>query len=221
LSDIIGENDVGLSTMQRTTKALQLMSMTRKARRTLSLLLDATGHQIFHDGLYNGDPHPGNILLLDCGRLGLIDYGQTRTLAKHDRLALAEVVAALGKPCTNASDISKAMRKFGFLSRDSNDENMAHFGALYFDSDAEGKILGYATPQKYLMHLNAIDPMVEVPDPAVFVARTSFLFRGLGALLQQQLRTSHHWRKHAVLALTTEGDGRSLYNLGLTPTSVN
>jgi aarF domain-containing kinase len=98
---------------------------------------------------------------------------------------------------------------------------MAHFGALYFDSDAEGKILGYATPQKYLMHLNAIDPMVEVPDPAVFVARTSFLFRGLGALLQQQLRTSHHWRKHAVLALTTEGDGRSLYNLGLTPTSVN
>lgn len=184
LSDIIGENDVGLSTMQRTTKALQLMSMTRKARRTLSLLLDATGHQIFHDGLYNGDPHPGNILLLDCGRLGLIDYGQTRTLAKHDRLALAEVVAALGKPCTNASDISKAMRKFGFLSRDSNDENMAHFGALYFDSDAEGKILGYATPQKYLMHLNVIDPMVEVPDPAVFVARTSFLFRGLGALLQ-------------------------------------
>jgi len=37
LSDIIGENDVGLSTMQQTTKALQLMSMTRKARRTLSL----------------------------------------------------------------------------------------------------------------------------------------------------------------------------------------
>ncbi len=83
---------------------------------------------------------------------------------------------------TNASDISKAMMKFCFLSRDSNKENMAHFGALYFDS--EGKILGYATPQKYLMHLNVIDPMVEVPDPAVFVARTSFLFRGLGALLQ-------------------------------------
>jgi hypothetical protein len=54
LSGIIGENDVGLSTMQQTTKALQLIFMTRSARRTLSLLLDATGHQIFHDGLYNG-----------------------------------------------------------------------------------------------------------------------------------------------------------------------
>lgn len=221
LNDIIGENDGGLSTRQRTTKALQLMSMTRNARRTLSLLLDATGHQIFHDGLYNGDPHPGNILILDCGRLGLIDYGQTRTLTKHDRLALAEIVAALGKQRTSASEVSTAMRKFGFLSRDANEENMAHFGALFFDSDLDGKAMGYATPRKYLMHLNAIDPMLVVPDPALFVARTSFLFRGLGALLQQQLRTSRHWRKHALQALATEGDGRSLYNLGLTPVSMN
>ena len=164
--------------------------------------------------------HPGNILVLDCGRLGLIDYGQTRKLTKHDRLALSEVVAALGKQHTNAHEISNAMREFGFCSRDSNDENIARFAALYFDSDAEGKKLGYATPQKYMMHLNSVDPMITVPDPAVFVARTSFLFRGLGALLQQQLHTSHHWRKHAVLALATDGEGKPLYNLGLTPPAV-
>jgi aarF domain-containing kinase len=221
LSDIIGEKNGGFSMRQRTRKALELMYMTISARRKLSLLLDATGHQIFNDGLYNGDPHPGNILVLDCGRLGLIDYGQTRSLSKGDRLALAEIVVALGKQCTNASEVSMAMRKFGFLSRDANEENMAQFGELYFDSDAKGKMFGYATPQKYLMHLNAIDPMVVVPDPAVFVARTSFLYRGLGSLLQQHIRTSHHWRKHALLALATEGEGRSLYNLGLTPTSIN
>ncbi|KAL7538746.1 hypothetical protein ACHAXR_009624 [Thalassiosira sp. AJA248-18] len=219
LSDIIGENNDGLSKAKKARKALQLMSMTRDARKKLSLLMDATGHQIFHDGVYNGDPHPGNILVLDCGRLGLIDYGQTRTLLKHDRLALAGVVAELGKQHSTAHEISTAMRDFGFKSRDSNDENTAKFAALYFDSDSLGKKLGYATPQKYMMHLNSVDPMMEVPDPAVFVARTSFLFRGLGALLQQQLHTSHHWRKHALLALATDGEGRSLYNLGLTPIS--
>jgi aarF domain-containing kinase len=31
-----------------------------------------------HAGAFNGDPHPGNILLLKDGRLGLIDYGQVR-----------------------------------------------------------------------------------------------------------------------------------------------
>ena len=220
-SEILGESDDGLTVMQKTTKAIQLLFMTRDVRNKLSLLLDATGHQILIDGLYNGDPHPGNILVLKCGRLGLIDYGQTRTLTKHDRLALSEVVAELGKQHKDTHEIANAMREFGFISRDSNDENMARFAALYFDSDAEGKKLGYATPQKYMMWLNKIDPMKEVPDPAVFVARTSFLFRGLGALLQQQVHTASHWRKHALITLATDGEGRTLYNLGLTPIPVN
>lgn len=38
------------------------------------------GHQIFVDGAFNGDPHPGNILLTPDGKLGLIDYGQARAL---------------------------------------------------------------------------------------------------------------------------------------------
>ena len=150
----------------------------------------------------------------------MIDYGQTRKLQKSDRLALARVVAPLGKSThmkNNLHEIADAMRSFGFQSRDSNDENTAKFAALYFDSDDAGRKLGYATPQKYLQHLNSVDPMINVPDAAVFVARTSFLFRGLGALLQQSLHTSQHWRKHALLALDTN-DGRTLYNLGLTPT---
>ena len=42
----------------------------------MKLLLRVSGHQIFRDGVFNADPHPGNVLLLPDGRLGLIDYGQ-------------------------------------------------------------------------------------------------------------------------------------------------
>ena len=149
----------------------------------------------------------------------MIDYGQTRDLTKHDRLALAAVVCALGRTHVDKHEISTAMNELGFKTRDNNEENLANFAALYFDSDIAGKKLGYATPQKYLQHLNAKDPMVEVPDPAVFVARTSFLFRGLGALLQQQLHTSQHWKHHAKMAIDRNGEGMELYNLGLTPIS--
>ena len=220
VNDILGESNKSLNTTRRGIKALQLAFMAYDARKKLSLLLDVTGHQIFTDGLYNGDPHPGNILVLDCGRLGLIDYGQTRRLTKKDRLSLAEVVSSVGKSTqleNNVGAIADAMRKCGFRSRNGNDENMSKFAALYFDSDDAGKKMGYATPQQYLQHLNSIDPMVEVPDSAVFVARTSFLFRGLGALLQQSLHTSHHWRKYALQAIETNGYGKPLYNLGLTP----
>lgn len=129
LSDILGELNEDMTNAQKGVNALRLVTMTRNARKKLALLLDATGYQIFHDGVYNGDPHPGNILVLDDGRLGLIDYGQTRRLTKHDRLALAGVVAALGKPMRNVHEIANAMREFGFQSRYNNDANMADFAA--------------------------------------------------------------------------------------------
>ena len=145
----------------------------------------------------------------------MIDYGQTRRLSKEDRLALSGVVAALGKSGSKSSEIADAMRNFGFRSRDNNDDIIAKNAALYFDSDAAGKAMGCATPQTYLQHLNSIDPMIEVPDAAVFVARTSFLFRGLGALLQQQLHTSKRWKKHANIALEEDGKVHPAYRLGL------
>ena len=51
--------------------------------------------QIFVDGFFNGDCHPGNILLLEDGRLGLIDYGQARDLSRENRVKFAELIMAL------------------------------------------------------------------------------------------------------------------------------
>ena len=38
-------------------------------------LFDTVLRQIVIDGVFHADPHPGNILLLTDGRLGLIDFG--------------------------------------------------------------------------------------------------------------------------------------------------
>ncbi|CAN0548578.1 unnamed protein product, partial [Ectocarpus sp. 8 AP-2014] len=53
------------------------------------------GHQIFVDGAFNGDPHPGNILLTPDGKLGLIDYGQVKHMALEERVKLAKLIVAL------------------------------------------------------------------------------------------------------------------------------
>lgn len=44
---------------------------------------------LFFSGCFNGDPHPGNILLLKDGRLGLIDYGQVKRIDAHQRCGTA------------------------------------------------------------------------------------------------------------------------------------
>ena len=57
--------------------------------------LNAHGHQLLHDGFFNGDPHPGNIMLLEDGRVGLIDWGQVKRIGKEERLRIARLVIAL------------------------------------------------------------------------------------------------------------------------------
>jgi len=46
-------------------------------------LVRVHGHQLLLDGVYNADPHPGNVLVLQGGTLGLIDYGAARHASMH------------------------------------------------------------------------------------------------------------------------------------------
>jgi aarF domain-containing kinase len=64
---------------------------------TLALLSQVHAHQIFADGLFNGDAHPGNVLLLRDGRIGLIDYGQACRMEPEDRVRLARLIRALSQ----------------------------------------------------------------------------------------------------------------------------
>jgi hypothetical protein len=45
------------------------------------LLFDHFLHSVFHLNRLQADPHPGNFLFLDDGRLGLLDFGCTRQLS--------------------------------------------------------------------------------------------------------------------------------------------
>ena len=45
------------------------------------------------------------------------------------------------------------------------------------------------------------DPLVNVPDVAVFVARCGFLLRGTGSLLGKQIKTAERWSAYAKAAL--------------------
>jgi ubiquinone biosynthesis protein len=50
-------------------------------------------HMFLH-GHYHADPHPGNVLLLPDGTLGLIDFGSTGRLDSRQRTALIDMTAA-------------------------------------------------------------------------------------------------------------------------------
>ena len=65
------------------------------ARRAADLALREILRQVFCDGRFHADPHGGNLLLLEDGRLGLIDLGLTGELRPGDRKLIARAVKAL------------------------------------------------------------------------------------------------------------------------------
>jgi len=60
-------------------------------------LLDSNVRQIVVDGVFHADPHPGNIMLLADGRLGLIDFGSVGRLDSELRAALQRLLLALDR----------------------------------------------------------------------------------------------------------------------------
>jgi len=63
--------------------------------RALKTLVHVSGIQLLLSGTYNADPHPGNVLILPDGRLGLLDYGMVGRLSPKDRETAAEIILAL------------------------------------------------------------------------------------------------------------------------------
>ncbi|CAE8731144.1 unnamed protein product, partial [Polarella glacialis] len=74
-------------------------------------LVAAQGHMIFTSGFVNGDPHPGNLMLLNDGRLGLIDWGQVKRLTAELRCNFARLCIAIA----DGDDVQTAqvMRSMG------------------------------------------------------------------------------------------------------------
>lgn len=71
---------------------LDLESRSPEERRELAYrMTDAWMTMIFRHGFFHGDPHPANILLLDDGRIGLVDFGLAGRLTDEDMTRLTRL----------------------------------------------------------------------------------------------------------------------------------
>jgi ubiquinone biosynthesis protein len=71
-----------------------------EARRLADELCASQVEAMLRGERFHGDPHPGNVLLLDDGTLGLIDFGVTGRLDTFERASVFQMLVAirLGQP---------------------------------------------------------------------------------------------------------------------------
>ena len=84
--------------------------------------------QVLRAGVFNADPHPGNVLVMPDGTLAQIDFGSVGRLHSLQRLALARLLLAVERADTELRDaLLDLATPQGRLDRDALDRGLAHF----------------------------------------------------------------------------------------------
>ena len=164
------------------------------ARRMLRSLGEAYGQMLFEDGFggIHADPHPGNILLAPAlvgVRVGLVDWGQTKTFDLSARLRLARLTLALSSygdaDGRNRSDaLLQAFVGLGVEWDSTKPESLQHAAAAataieWFDTrPVPSPFSSDPTSSNYPM--NSLGEITAFPVEFVYLVRCTQILRALG-----------------------------------------
>lgn len=84
--------------------------------RLLGELVGEIAAQVLARGQVHADPHPGNFLVTEDGRLALLDFGCVLTLSREDRAAYARLVIAIAG--NNSKAAAAELATLGFQADD-------------------------------------------------------------------------------------------------------
>jgi aarF domain-containing kinase len=168
----------------------------------MDVLLQAHGHQILIDGVFNADVHPGNFLMMDDGRIGMVDYGQVKVLSREQRLLLAKLVLALAN--NDQEGVIETYKETGYKSMYGKGEVMYQLARVTIDQDGRN-ITGGLNLQQFVDQLYASDPWVKAVDWMIMPVRMSLLLRGVGLMLGHPVSVCTQWKPIAEKALRDAG----------------
>eukprot|EP00747_Dinoflagellata_sp_TGD_P211920 gnl/TRDRNA2_/TRDRNA2_85086_c0_seq2.p1 gnl/TRDRNA2_/TRDRNA2_85086_c0~~gnl/TRDRNA2_/TRDRNA2_85086_c0_seq2.p1 ORF type:complete len:588 (+),score=104.38 gnl/TRDRNA2_/TRDRNA2_85086_c0_seq2:39-1766(+) len=170
----------------------------------METLMAVHGEQVFSDGVFNGDPHPGNILLLEDSRtLGLIDFGQVKVLPLEFRLKLAKLVLALNR--RDVKETARLERALGLRTKYSRDDVRYRICSFWLDRDTED-VFGSMNLHDFVMWGEREDPVLEYPEDLYMVCRCSVMIRSLALAFGVKLSTVQYWRPFAEALLKKHGE---------------
>src|SRR5579885_1158321 len=100
------------------TKISSLEELKRQGRDPMDLatkIIHLYCKQIFIDGVYHADPHPGDILVTPAGQIVMLDFGATAAISERMRHGITVFAEGIIKRDTRM--IANAMREMGFVAR--------------------------------------------------------------------------------------------------------
>ncbi|MFU1795866.1 ABC1 kinase family protein [Paenibacillus azoreducens] len=88
------------------------------AKRFVNAML----HQMFIEGFFHADPHPGNLLVRKDGSLAFLDFGMVGRLSEDMKHHLSELIIALMRK--NTDSMVRAILRLGLLPEDNDMDSL-------------------------------------------------------------------------------------------------
>ena len=154
--------------------------------RVLTLLLEAYVRMVLEHGVFQADPHPGNLLVTSDDRLVVLDFGATRLLDESVRKGYLELVRAfIGD---DRARVAELLAELGFRTESGAPDTLLAFAEALLKEmrdAAQGAPFAWPTRERLLAKSAELlrqavrDPVVTLPAEFIMIAR---VFGTLGGL---------------------------------------
>lgn len=224
-----------------TTTAEQKQEMEDKktffANKLLGSLTDAYSSMIFGSGIIHGDPHPGNIFVLDeSAEICLLDCGQIKELTSPQRLGLAKLIVSVNQweqanndylavrgdskglateavaAAKNAVDamtrsLASQVRSFGVSFKEGAGDEAAAAIAVLLFGNSAAELPGGYVGAE-LDERSPIAQVMEFPQEFVLLGRATVMIKGIAKRLDMNWSLSDRWGAVAQEAIDAVDDER-------------
>jgi ubiquinone biosynthesis protein len=176
-----------------------------RSAHVLGLLLECYVRQVLEAGVFQADPHPGNLLVTEADELVVLDFGCTKRMPEETRalyLALMQSFVAQDR-----ERMAVLFGELGFATKSGSPETLHAFAdALmrgFEKAASEGEAFAWMSQEDVfaqaaqLLEQSYEDPVIRLPAEFVMLAR---VFGTLGGLFHHY-RPEIDFRKHLLPVL--------------------
>jgi ubiquinone biosynthesis protein len=143
-------------------------------------------HQVYEDGFFHADMHPGNLFLMNDGRIAAVDFGIVGIIDKKTRIGVAEIlIAFLNK---NYLKVAKLHVELGLVPKDTDIDRLSLSCAIIGESivDSDIKNISLAKLLDNLLKMTKAYKMSTRTD-LLLLQKTLMLVEGVGLMLDKDL----------------------------------
>lgn len=174
----------------------------------LSRLLDLYLRQVLQAGVFQADPHPGNLLVTDQDELVLLDFGCTMALSDSFREGYCKVLGAA--MLDERTNMAEELLEMGFKTRSGKPDTLLAFADALLgqlkqaaENMSKGEMVwptqdDFMASSKALMEQANRDPVDKVPAEFIMLARVFSTLGGLFSHYKPQLDVNKHLIPHLV-----------------------